>query len=81
MSGVEEGGGEPSSGSTPDKKGSNTCSVMEPSWLVPAIFPTPSAGLRPDEINYIAPGGLGKSKITVDRNFLNILLILHLPGG
>src|SRR5205823_5464705 len=31
VSGVEEGGGEPSSGSTPDKKSSDTCPAPEPS--------------------------------------------------
>jgi hypothetical protein len=31
VSGVEEGGGEPSSGSTPDKNSSDTCSAPEPS--------------------------------------------------
>jgi hypothetical protein len=31
VSGVEEGGGEPSSGSTPDKKGSDTYPAPEPS--------------------------------------------------
>ena len=33
MSGVEEGGGEPSSGSTPDKKSPDHFSAAEPSWL------------------------------------------------
>jgi hypothetical protein len=33
MSGVEEGGGEPSSGNTPDKKSSAGSLPSEPSWL------------------------------------------------